>query len=138
MDTFLKLHSNPFLIDRDSEIQAKLCKQHGRDTILNNIVNDLLDHFDPEQQENENLTYTLTLSGDSGSGKTLFARCLIESMRKKQPREQQRVEILTSSLNQESSMRFLAVWRPIVQQLAVIHAKKNQRSVPEVIAKLVS
>jgi pantothenate kinase-related protein Tda10 len=88
-------------------------------------VNDLLDHFDPEQQENENPTYILTLSGDSGSGKTLFARCLIEALRKKLPREQQKVEILTSGLNQESSMRFLAAWRPIVQQLAVIHAKKN-------------
>ena len=88
-------------------------------------MNDLLDHFDPEQQENENPAYTLTLSGDSGSGKTLLARCLIEALRKKLPREQQRVEILTSSLNQESSMRFLAAWRPIAQQLAVIHAKQN-------------
>lgn len=47
-DTFLKLHSNPFLIDRTGEYRKKLCKQVGRDTLLNKVCNDLLDFFDPD------------------------------------------------------------------------------------------
>jgi hypothetical protein len=48
MDVFMKIHSNRFLVDRDGEMKRKFAKQVGRDTLLNNICNDLIDFFDPD------------------------------------------------------------------------------------------
>lgn len=59
--------------------------------------------------------------GELGSGKTLFARCIIDSLRKKREflrddlmNDSNHKAILTSALNAESSMKFLNVWRPIL------------------------
>lgn len=46
VDTFLKPHSNPFLLDRNSEYKRKQSKQFGRESVANSIVEDLIDFFD--------------------------------------------------------------------------------------------
>ena len=45
-DTFLKIHSNPFLVDRNSEHKKKYSKQVGRENILHKVCDDLIDFFD--------------------------------------------------------------------------------------------
>jgi len=73
------------LIDRDGENKKKLSKQIGRDTLLNNICNDLIDYFDPESfiDGEVSIPYLAAITGEIGSGKTLFGRCIFESLRKR-------------------------------------------------------
>ena len=47
-DVFLKIHANPFLVDRLGENKKRLSKQVGRDMILNRLCNDLIDYFEPD------------------------------------------------------------------------------------------
>ena len=48
METYLKIHSNPFLIDKSSEYKKKNAKQIGRDSLLTRVCDDLLDFFDDD------------------------------------------------------------------------------------------
>lgn len=102
-DVLLKIHSNPFLVDRTSDYKKKLCKQIGREEMLYKVCDDIVDFFD---YENEPETpYILAVLGELGSGKTLFARCICEQLRKRKDLfrdEQNLIPILTSSLNAES------------------------------------
>ena len=52
METFLKIHSNPFLIDKASEYKKKHCKSIGRESLLTKVCDELLDFFDEDNQEN--------------------------------------------------------------------------------------
>jgi ABC-type glutathione transport system ATPase component len=69
--------------------------------------------------------------GETGSGKTLFGRCIYENLKKKRdflrdPNGSSEYKpILTSSLNAESQMKFLSIWRPIIQMMLTIHSQKN-------------
>jgi DNA helicase HerA-like ATPase len=51
----------------------------GRDDLLYGVEEDLLDYFDPDNRPES--PYILAIFGESGSGKTLFVKCLIESLR---------------------------------------------------------
>lgn len=120
-DVFLKIQSNPFLVDRLGEHKKKFVKQVGRDTLLSSICNDLMDFFEPDHFHDGSSTipYVAAILGESGSGKSLFGRCIYENLKKKRDflRDQSGSEykaILTSSLNAESQMRFLAIWRPVL------------------------
>lgn len=80
-DVYLKLHSNPFLIDKHSECKSKQNKQVGREDLLSKIAEDLFEFFDPDFRPE--MPYTLAILGEPGMGKTLFVRCLIEKLAKK-------------------------------------------------------
>jgi len=45
-DTFLKIHSNPFVIDRTSELKRKQIKQVGRDALAKKVSEDLIEYFE--------------------------------------------------------------------------------------------
>ena len=45
--------------------------------------------------------------------------------------------ILTSSLNAESSMKFLNIWRPVLQMMMYIHCKKNNLQSDKIIKRLI-
>lgn len=44
--------------------------------------------------------------------------------------------ILTSALNAESSMKFLNIWRPILQSMMFIHCRRNSLNPSKVIRRL--
>ena len=76
-DVFLKIHNNPFLVDKDSDYKKKYCRQVGRENLLHKVCDDLYDFFDHDNNGNQR-PYLLSIYGETGSGKTLFARCLYD------------------------------------------------------------
>lgn len=80
-EVHLKLHANAFLMDRLGDHQKKLCRQIGRDLALSRLVNDIVDYFELDNQNEEPLVAAVV--GEAGSGKSLFGRCLYENLRKR-------------------------------------------------------
>lgn len=75
--------------------------------MLSGICNDLMDFFEPDHfQDGSNaVPYIAAILGETGSGKTLFGRCIFDNLKKR--RDFMRGDsdfkpILTSSLNSES------------------------------------
>jgi hypothetical protein len=140
-DTFLKLHSNPFLVDRNSEHKRKQAKQIGRETLVSKVFEDLQEFFE-DQPEERRLPYLLGISGEIGSGKTLFARCLLEKFRKRKDLLKdasmgtEAQLILTSSLNAESEKKFLNIWRPVLQTMLYIISKRRKANIESTLAQL--
>jgi len=111
-DTFLKIHANPFVIDRTSELKRKQIKQVGRDALAKKVSEDLIEYF-----EEPHTPQIIAITGELGSGKTLFARNLIDRLRKRKDILRDSIGnelILTSALNAESQMKFLNIWRPVL------------------------
>jgi hypothetical protein len=109
-ETFLKIHSNAFLVDRLGDHKKKLCKHVGRDTILNRLCNDIIDYFEPDNftEDQIQVPYVAAIIGEIGSGKTLFGRCIYDNLKKRRDFLRDPIlgpdqkAILTSSLNAES------------------------------------
>ena len=65
----------------------------------------------------------ILINGESGSGKTLFARALVEELKKAEVSSlpewanREHLHILASSLNPESSKLFLNMWQPIFKSV---------------------
>lgn len=106
MDVFLKIHSNPFIIDRGSEFKKKHCKQIGREKLLHKVCDELFDYFEDERSSAR--PYFLAIMGEIGSGKTLFSRCIFDQLKRRKDflRDDHMGSdfkpILTTSLNAES------------------------------------
>lgn len=105
----MKIHSNPFLVDRASDHKRKQARQIGREALVTRVAEEVLDYF--EQPESP---YILAVLGEVGSGKTLFGRVLIEKIKKRKDLlwDCDQHMVLTSALNAESQMKFLNIWRP--------------------------
>lgn len=79
----------------------------------------MIDFFDTDGKENSR-PYFLAVMGEIGSGKTLFGRCIYDQLKKRKDFLRDDTmgsdykAILTSSLNAESSMKFLNIWRPVL------------------------
>jgi tRNA A37 threonylcarbamoyladenosine biosynthesis protein TsaE len=50
--------------------------------LVTRVTEELLDFFEDDGSRAQN-AYILAISGEIGSGKTLFARCLIEKLKKR-------------------------------------------------------
>ena len=140
LDGFLKIHANPFLVDRTSDFKKKSVRQVGREGLLNRALDDLLDYFDSDSRQVR--PFFLVVSGEAGSGKTLFARCLVDALRKKKDflRDAQLGPdfrpILTSALNAESQMRFLNAWRPVLQSMMLLLTKRSGQAPLNIVERL--
>jgi hypothetical protein len=144
-DIFLKIHSNPFLVDKESEYKRRLARQVGRDTLLNSICNDLVDFFDQQDSSDSNnagqTPYIAAVLGELGSGKTLFGRCIFDNIKRRKGilggagGGSDFKPILTSSLNAESQMKFLGIWRPVFQMMLTVHCRKNNLSMEATIRR---
>lgn len=106
------------------------------------MYDDLVDYFDADSRQVR--PFFLVVSGEIGSGKTLFGRCLFDSLKRKKDflRDDQLgpefKAILTSSLNAESQMWFLNAWRPVLQMMMVLVTKRTGQSPLKVIQKLMN
>ena len=78
--------------------------------------------------------------GEPGTGKTLLMKQIVDQLKKRRdfPKDQRMgddfLPIIASSLNAESQMKFLNIWRPILQSMLLIHAKRKNVK-PEYIVK---
>ena len=97
-----------------------------------------MDFFDEDNQENSK-PYILAVYGEIGSGKTLFARCIADFMRKRKDvfRDSHlgadQKPILMSALNPESQMKFMNIWRPILQMMLYMLSKRAKMPVEDVL-----
>ncbi len=102
------------------------------------MTDELLDFFDEDNQENST-PYILAVYGEIGSGKTLFARCIADFIRKRKDvfRDSHlgadQKPILMSSLNPESQMKFMNIWRPILQMMLYMLSKRAKMPVEDVL-----
>lgn len=102
----------------------------------------MIDYFDPESfVEGEVYSpYLAAITGEIGSGKTLFGRCILETLRKRKEFMRdcgsEQKPILCSSLTSESQMRFLGIWRPIIQMMLVCHCSKNSLDIHKTLRKM--
>jgi len=69
------------------------------------------------------------IKGEIGSGKTLFARCLIDELCANDEFNDMmnsKNSIFCSSLNSETQYYFLNIWRPILIQMMTWYCKKEK------------
>ena len=116
--TVLKIHSNPFLIDRNNEYQMRFSRIAGKEQDLEGMKQEIIDFCnDPED------AIVILINGESGSGKTLFARALVEELKKAEVSSlpewanREHLHIIASSLNPESQKLFLNMWQPIFKSV---------------------
>ncbi|CAI2375966.1 unnamed protein product [Moneuplotes crassus] len=125
---YLKLYSNPFLIDRKNKYQNEYFKIYGRANDIETAISDILEFVN-------DLDYSVMISiyGESGCGKTLFARSLIQKLRdtakiKTDWANKEKIIILASTLNSTSEKLFLNIWIPILRaMLDILQARRNMK-----------
>lgn len=112
--------------------------------LVHSVIDDLMDFMeDLNENESDVRPYMVAVMGEMGSGKTLFAKCLLDSLKRK--RDFMRDDsiaghgdykpIYASALNAESQMKFLAAWRPIVQSMLYTQSLRAKKTAEEVMAK---
>lgn len=123
---YLKLYSNPFLIDRDNKYQNEYYRVYGRSIDIETAIGDILEFVN-------DLDYSMMLSiiGESGSGKTLLARSIINELQstpkiKNDWANKEKIIILASTLNPTSEKLFLNIWIPILRaMLDILQVRTN-------------
>lgn len=75
-EVFLKPHMNPMCLERSTETKKTKLKLVGPGQIaVEDIGNEVIEYF---QRNDTSKPYLASIKGELGSGKTLFARCLID------------------------------------------------------------
>ena len=104
--------------------------------LMEGMAKDIINYFQDEASE---IPLLFAIQGELGSGKSLFARCLIENLSVEEKfvdlipglddEEEPRMPIFCSSLNSELQFEFLNIWRPIMSQMMTYycHNKKIKR-----------
>lgn len=57
----LKLHANPFIVDRDNKFQETYCKVYGRQEELESVVNEIIDFCSDLKY-----SFAVSINGQSG------------------------------------------------------------------------
>lgn len=69
----IRLHANPFVLDFDNNYQHTYSMLYGSTEVIPQIMDDITEYtYQPEDH-----VWTLSIKGRPGSGKSLFARCLL-------------------------------------------------------------
>lgn len=122
---FLKIHANPLILDRNYDSKkVKGERMIGCSAQLNDITSDLVEFFTGNHAPEK--PYLLAVRGDTGSGKTMFARALCIELSKCDEFVQfqssgHKLPLLTSSLNSETELEFLNIWRPILKMMMTFY-----------------
>jgi pantothenate kinase-related protein Tda10 len=114
----LYTHYNPLILERSNDIKRRN-KAVGIDHQLFDLTEKLLDFC---QQEDPNSPFMAVIKGEAGSGKTLFALNLLDEIANSSEfrmlnERQGKLPIYSSSLNAESELKFLNIWRPVLQMM---------------------
>ena len=102
-------------------------KTFGFESSLQNLKQEIIAFF---EQSDPNDPFLATIKGELGSGKTVFALNLIEELStsyefKQYQSQFQKLPILTSTINPESDLQFLNIWRPILQMLMTYYCQRE-------------
>lgn len=84
----IKLHSNPFFLDRDNSYQRNFCEVYGKIDVITKIIDDIQGYVRQQalEETKQESIWALAVRGPIGSGKSLFSRRLIHetSLKEKQ------------------------------------------------------
>ena len=76
-ETILNVHVNPLNLERNTESKMKVKTNSFRE-ILDSLTGDITDYFSEDNQRD--WPYMAVIKGEIGSGKTTFARNLIDDL----------------------------------------------------------
>lgn len=105
---------------------------------MSDFANEIIEYFSTPSEK----PFLAALKGETGSGKTLFARFLIDELNSSEdftdmiPSKQQ--SIFCSSLNSETQYYFLNMWRPIMVQLMTEFCKREKTNREYVLCDLIT
>jgi hypothetical protein len=125
---YIKPHMNPMELE-SSKIpnKQKLDMVGSAKDLMPKLTDDIVDFFsNPEAKT----PIFIAVKGEIGSGKSLFARRLIEELCSNSQftmlfdeKFENKLPIFCGSVNSESQLDFLNNWRPILQQMLTFYAK---------------
>jgi hypothetical protein len=75
----IRLHANPFFLDRDSNYQKNFAEIYGKAELISKIVEDIQSYVRTQalEESKQETIWALAVRGATGSGKSLFARRLM-------------------------------------------------------------
>lgn len=93
--------------------------------------------------EDPNQPFLAVIKGETGSGKSLFALNLLEELANSSDfrmlgERQGKLPVYTSSLNAESELYFLNIWRPVLQMMLLQICKRNNMRKDKVLRLLLN
>lgn len=126
----IRLHSNPFTLDFDNQYQHSSSVLFGSTEVIPQITEDITNYT----MAPEDSVWTLAIKGKPGSGKSLFARCLLIDVIKNHQRilsprynsilvknkyfaKSLQFEYIVSSCNPEVAKRFVGIWLPVLRRM---------------------
>ena len=97
--------------------------------MMEGMVAEIAEYYSDDSLEN--CPYLAVIKGEIGSGKTAFARQLIDELHSTNDfvpylrRNKEKLPIFTSTVNAETQLHFLNVWKPIFQMMMVFLCKQK-------------
>ena len=135
----LLVHSNPFLIDRISNYQYKKSIMLGNNKLRKKSLEDFSNRV-----KLLGSSFVGIIEGVAGSGKTLFARELAQSIQRKDMRgayhnweKGKHINVFASQLNAISEKRSFNSWRIILSNMCSHIASEQKMDKGELIEKLI-
>ena len=116
-DQFLSVHMNPLNLERNTEPNKKI-QTLGFQDMRESLAADIAEYYSDENEQN--WPYLAVIKGEVGSGKTAFARNLIDDLHKADEfgpylrANKNKLPIFASAVNPETQYHFLNAWKPIM------------------------
>jgi len=122
----LHTHCNPMIGERGSDLKKKN-KPVAIDQTLFDLTEKLLEYC---RNDDPNQPFMAVVKGEVGSGKTLFALSLLDELNNSSDfrmlgERQGKAPLFTSSLNAETELQFLNIWRPVLQMMLLHICKRD-------------
>ena len=127
----IRIHSNPFFIDKENSYQRKYSETYGRFDIIYSICDDIAEYINKREEKN---VWVLAIRGAEGSGKSLFARRLLleTSYREKsllkplldQHEQKFHFEYVVCNCSSNTAKEFIGAWRPFLRKLLAIYSNR--------------
>ena len=149
----IRIHSNPFTLDYDNHYQNSYSVLYGSTEVIDEIADDIAEYC----ISSEETVWALAIKGASGSGKSLFVRCLLIEVIKKQAQILANVnkqivnqaknqyyaksitfEFIVSSCNAEIAKRFIGPWIPILRTMLEVMAVSTKVKPVVILNKMVA
>jgi len=147
MRKIIRIHSMPFYYDLNNEFVDKYSTVIGSDNVVDSVIEDLKCYV----RDPTDIVQTLAIKGPPGSGKSLFARNLIEEVKRREaaifkldkkgegPAEyiKKSFHFLPTTCNAEIAMLFMGPWRPILRELLFLWARVSNKKEELILNNLI-
>lgn len=77
-ENFLAVHMNPLFLEKNTEPGQRI-RLLGFNEMMYGLVSDITEYYSDEEGAQQ-YPYMAVIKGELGSGKTAFARCLIDNL----------------------------------------------------------